>query len=399
MAVQLVLSRPVPTPAAQVRVIWQGHREGDLVRATWTDPSGAVSDWPGSQGIRWAQRDSLRQGEEWKINLPGVPDGIDRIVLTTTATGPRSVGVVVLPLTHNPDDAVQHPGAELAANETRELLELTRSGTGWLVTALNRVVLDGVEHRVASRPTISAPEQSPAPAPTVEPVVAGWSGPVTDHPIDVRRPRVRPSDGIEPGSAATAATAMRSGSSYPSRTAESAGPPVPIPPRLEEAVDAVRATGSTRSRTRVGAIVDLSASMRPWIASGHLADVLTAIQAVAGASNRPNVATRFLPADQEVDLSLATEPADALGTQLAASGLRTGDRSALVAAADLAGRRGGLTVLVTDDASLATGPGATVVLGPGASGATGRGPVVSVPAGPVDVRRLARQLADATAAS
>lgn len=399
MAVQLVLSRPAPTPAAQLRVIWQGHREGDLPQAMWTDPSGAVSDWPGSQGVRWIQRDSLRQGEEWKLNLPGVPNGIDRIVLRMTAAAAKSVGLVVLPLTGSPDDAVQHPGAELAANETRELLELTRSGTGWLVTALNRVALAGVDERPPSRTTNPATERLPEAAPATDPVVTGWSGPVTDHPIDARlAPRDRTSGSPEPSSAPSAPPS-RLQVSHPLRTAESAGPPVPIPPRLEEAVDAARATGSTRGRTGVGAVVDLSASMRPWIISGQLADVLTAIQAVAGASNRSTVATRFLPADQEVNLPLATEPADVLMTQLAARGLGTGDRSAFLAAADLAARRGGLTLVVTDDASLATGQIVTVVLGVGATGEAGAAAVVSVPSGPVDVRRLARQLAEATAAS
>jgi hypothetical protein len=141
--------------------------------------------------------------------------------------------------------------------------------------------------------------------------------------------------------------------------------------------------------------------MRPWIVSGELADVLTAVQAVAGVSNRPSVATRFLPADQEVEVALATDPADVLRTQLKASGLRTGDRSALLAAAGRTGRPGGLHVLVTDDASLAAeiDPAVVVLLGPNAGTAARNAPanLVAVPPGPVDVRRLARELADASA--
>ncbi|MET0965994.1 MAG: hypothetical protein ABWZ02_06335, partial [Nakamurella sp.] len=233
--------------------------------------------------------------------------------------------------------------------------------------------------------------QAPAGRP-VDPVITGWSGPVTDHPFrnSPSQPPARPAP--EPLQATPAANGSR-------RPADD-GPQVHIPARLEQAVDAARATGNTRRRTTVSAVVDLSASMRPWIASGQLADVLTAIQAIAGASNRPSVATRYLPAGDEVDLELGTEPAQALSSQLATNGLRTGSRSALLAAVDRTARRG-LAVLVTDDASLAAGSGVTVVLGPAAAEHVRVNDdqlLISVPPGPVDIRRLARELADATAA-
>ncbi|MEP6559465.1 MAG: hypothetical protein ABJD68_00110 [Nakamurella sp.] len=406
-AIQLVLRRPIPTPAAQLRIIWQGHREGDNAQAHWTDSTGG-HEWPGSDGVRWLQRDTLRQGEEWKVNLPGVPAAIDRVVLRLTSTAGRTVGVVVLPLTGSADDAVQHPGTELLPRETKDLLEFTRSGNGWLVTALSSAVFDVVdgggdaEQRTTEAPGAAGNEQSAPPTTRQTPEVPvdssirGWSGPVTDRPFrsspepGTRRP-------IPPSNTEQVAPAA-SGSQ---RSADN-GPQVRIPARLEQAVDAARATGNTRRRTSVGAVIDLSASMRPWITSGQLADVLTAVQAIAGASSRPSVTTRYLPADDEVDLELATEPAQALSSQLAANGLRTGSRSALLGAVARAGRRGGLTVLVTDDSSLAAGPGVTVVLGPPAAEDLPMTPgrqVISVPPGPVDIRRLTRQLADASAAS
>jgi len=69
-----------------------------------------------------------------------------------------------------------------------------------------------------------------------------------------------------------------------------------------------------------------------------LADVLTAVQAVAGVSNRPSVAARFLPTDQEVEVALATDPAEIgprireLGGDPAGLGGAGADRSRLDAA-------------------------------------------------------------------
>jgi hypothetical protein len=164
-------------------------------------------------------------------------------------------------------------------------------------------------------------------------------------------------------------------------------------------VDAARATGKVR-RARVSAVVDLSASMYPWITSGAVADILTAVQAVAGAAQRPSVSTRFFPDGADVDLPLDAEPAAALRNQLRAVGLRTGDRGHLVHALPGPGSTDTVTLMVTDDPSLADEPGAagatTVVLG----GDTRSGPgaaepsAVFLPPGPVDVDRLARELAD-----
>jgi hypothetical protein len=286
----------------------------------------------------------------------------------------RIVGIAVLPLTGDTNDAALHPGAELIAGRLTELLELRRSGPTWLVAALNTTAEDstGGTGKNEHFPTLPDTTHTVAPEPDGTPKIPGWSGPSTDRPLDLPE-------------------------------SHDHGPQVQIPARLEAAVDAARAGGKARRRTVVGAVVDVSASMRPWIVSGELADVLTAVQAVAGVSNRPSVAARFLPTDQEVEVALATDPADVLRSQLAANGLRTGDRSAMLAAVGRTARHGGLHLLVTDDASAAAeiGQAVVVLLGPntGALDRTAPANLVAVPPGPVDVRRLARELADASADS
>lgn len=395
MAIHLVLHRPIPSPSAQLRIVWQGHRVGDLAQARWTDATVGTHRWPGEPAVRWIQRDGLRQGEEWKLNLPGVPADVDRIVLQVATTIARTVGLAVLPLAGDPNDAALHPGAELAPGRPVDLLELTRSGGGWLVTAVNSPTADAAPAAVPFPAEPNRANHAP-PGQTANPRGPGWPGPVADH---------RVSHAV----AGNSRPVMHGPTAEPSIPApahsDDQGPQVRIPPRLEPAVDAARGGGNVRRRSTVGAVVDLSASMRPWIVSGQLADVLTAVQAVAGASNRPSVLAQFQPGDQPVELALETEPAEALSTRLAANGLRTGDRAALLAASDRAARRGGLHILVTDDVSLVpeVEHAVIVLLGPGAGGHfTPVDPaapthVVAVPPGPVDVRRLARALADAAA--
>ncbi len=446
MAVQLVLRRPVPVPAAQLRVIWQGFREGDQAQAIFSDDSGQARRWP-SSAARWIQRDGLRQGEEWKVNLPGVPADVDRIVLQIVSSFSRTVGVAVQPLAGDRDDALLHPGAELTAHQAQDVLEVIRSGPSWVLTALNTAVVDSgtADHQVAAaasaptNPASPAQEVTGAVAPADQPI-RGWSGPVTDPPMTAALTTTRPSekdlsDPAPAGSPAPAGNAAPAGGAPhpgqhpadpplrgsapaiprsprvpasfnpPSTRPDNFGPQVQIPTRLEMAVDAVRAGGKTKPRGAVNAVVDTSASMRPWMASGQLADVLTAVQAVAGACNRPTVAATFVPGGAEVELELATEPAALLRSHLLANGLRTGDRDMVLDAASTAARRGGLQLLVTDDPSLVAAQAAVIVLlGPpsidaGFSPGDSRSDtaVVTVPPGPVDVRRLARALADAAA--
>lgn len=442
MVVHMVLRRPVPAPAPQLRVIWQGVQTGDAPEARWTDGSGQGHRWAGTRGVPWLLRDELRQGEEWKVNLRGIPADVGAVSLVMSASVERTVGVLVQPLSGDPNSGVLHPGVTLVPGATAELIVLHRSGDAWQIVALND------DPASAPAPTPPAPMSPPAqvspraPAPaapitdphpagpaagTVPPTASGgWGAPVTDapgppHPADRHTPppatpATRP---VEPPPASAwpappaphvaapaAARATTSGWTDHSATQHTVdqGPQVPIPERLSAAVDAARATGLVR-RARVSAIVDLSASMHRWIASGALADVLTATQAVAGAAQRPALATRFLPDGAEVALDLQAEPAAALRDHLRATGLRTGDRRRLMAALagsstggpDGDGGRESVTVLITDDPSLgdAVGPGTTAVIV--GAGETGAGVVDAERAvavtGPVDVSRLARELA------
>jgi hypothetical protein len=395
MAVHLVIRRPLPAPAAQLRIVWQGHREGDLVEARWTDGAGGAHCWPTADTVRWLLRDDVRQGEEWKVNLNGIPGDVDRVVLSMASTVARTVGLAVLPLNGDAADAALHPGAELTAGRTQELLALSRSGQGWAVTAVNTPADEpGVApggDPVRAEPTSAHPRPAPAQ------VIPGWSGPVTDRPFRSASPAAGSGDEPVTSQVREPPAPIR----QPIRSAaEAHGPQVQIPTRLQPAVDAARGAGNAKRQSLVGAVVDLSASMRPWIVSGQLAAVLTAVQAVAGVSNRPSVATSFLPAGQDAELELGSDPAELVHTQLTANGLRTGDRSALLASIGRATRRGGVHILVTDDASAAADVRPAVIVLLGAGGVAGdRDPssnVVAVPPGPVNVPRLARELADAT---
>lgn len=445
MVVHMVLRRPVPAPALQVRVIWQGVQSGDAPEARWADGTGQGHRWSGTRGVPWLLRDELRQGEEWKVNLRGVPADVTAVSLVMSASVERTVGVLVQPLSGDPNAGVLHPGVTLAPGVVTELAVLHRAGDGWQVVALNSNAPTTAPVPVGQAPT--PPPVAPAPVPSAPPVAgpvppspasgpgsgtglpAGWGGPVTDapgplHPAD--RPTRYPDDrtvqyaGPRPGdtrsgtpqsappgpaypaSAPATTPALSSGWTDHSAGANTVdqGPQVPIPDRLTGAVDAVRSTGLVR-RARVSAVVDVSASMYRWIASGALADVLTATQAVAGAAQRPGLTTRFLPDGTDVTIDLKAEPAAALRDHLSTVGLRTGDRRQLVAALAESGRQpdrdGGtetITLVVTDDPSLAevAGPGATAVIVGGDARTDGAERAVVV-SGPIDVPRLARDLA------
>lgn len=432
MVVHMVLRRPVPAPAPQLRVIWQGVQSGDAPEARWTDGSGQRHRWAGTRGVPWLLRDELRQGEEWKVNLRGVPADVVAVSLVLSASVDRTVGVLVQPLSGDPTSGVLHPGVTLAAGATAELMVLHRAGDVWQVVALNddpaRVPAPPAP---APPPVAASPAAGPGAGTDPRPArpadgtgpAGGWGAPVTDapgppHPADrgtpaypgpADRPFAAPAASpsahpIDPAPAAARPTAGGWTDHSAAQPTVDQGPQVPIPERLAGAVDAARSTGLVR-RARVSAIVDLSASMHRWIASGALADVLTATQAVAGAAQRPALATQFLPDGAEVSLDLQAEPAAALRNHLHAAGLRTGDRRRLMTAlaessaggADRDGGTESITVVITDDPSLsaAVGPGtAAVIVGAGETWAGAVEPerAVSV-AGPVDVPRLARDLA------
>jgi hypothetical protein len=148
--------------------------------------------------------------------------------------------------------------------------------------------------------------------------------------------------------------------------------------------------------------------MRPWLVSGQLGAVLSAIQAVAGASSRPAVSARFLPPASElaggrsVELTLEASPQAALTEQVATAGWRTGNRATLLAAARKGANRSGLHLVVTDDVSIARQLGAgtvTVLLGDSVPGPPLPASTVQVPPNSLDVRSLARDVALAGAAA
>lgn len=416
MVVHMVLRRPIPAPAPQIRVVWQGIRSGDQAEARWIDGSGQSHRWSGTRGVPWLQRDALREGEEWKVNLTGVPADVPAVSLFLTSSVGRTVGVMVQPLAGDPNAAVLHPGAALTPATAVEVMEFHRGDAGWQVVALN--LAESADSRVApQRGPIAPPAPPPSPhqPPAYEPLpadpgtthhpagsFAGWTGPVTDAPAPKhaadsapggRRPPGRPA----PDASAGAGTRWADGSA--SADTLDQGPQVAIPDRLTGAVEAARSTGVVR-RAPVHAVIDLSASMYPWIASGALADVLTATQAVAGAAHRPSLPTRFLPDGGGTEITLEADPAAALQEHLRVVGLRTGDRRQLVQALAGSIRAGGqdtMTLVVTDDPSLArqVGPNTTAVIvgaDPGELSVVGEH-VVAVGGRQVDVPRLARELA------
>lgn len=340
MALQLTLARTIPVPADQLRIIWQGFRGGDSAEAAWTDRSGSQA-WRGDQNLPWMQRDTYVAGEEWKINLPAAPAGCDSIFLRLTSSVGRPVGLAVLPLNGDQEAGVVHPGVDLIADRSTALLEFRRIGPQWHLIALNKPEIVDGQAMAAGSTTLPADDPNG--------VITGRS--------------------------------------------------IPIPAHLQPAVDRIRASSGEVRRQQVSAVVDISASMRPWLSNGLVSDVLTAVQAVAGASSRPSVSTAFSPAAGSVDLKLEDSPAAALSAQIRRAGLQTGSRSQLDDAVQTAARRGGIAFLLTDEApAIGAGDGlptvVTVVLG-SANRPLDRptGTVIAVGQGPIDITLVASDFA------
>lgn len=347
MTLHLTLFKAVPVPSAQLRIVWQGIRIGDTAAASWTGAAGRQV-WRAEANLPWLQRDPYVTGEEWKINLAGAPADTDTITLELTSSTPRTVGVAILPLAGDPGDGMVHPGTELVADRTCELIHLRSVDGQWNVVAINAVR-------------------------------QGTAG--------------------EPRGTGAASARHEADTSTVGQPFET-GRQIPIPEHLQPAVDKIRAAGGAVRRAHVDAVVDISASMRPWLASGMVADALAAVLAVTGASARPSLSLRFSPGGGPIDVPLDAAPDETLHREINHHGLRTGSRIQLRAAAEQAAGRGGVVFVISDEPVAApTDPASvlTVVLGD-ATRPTGRsgpraGMVVAVGTGPVDVGVLARDLA------
>ena len=353
MTLHLTLRRPVPVPSTQLRIVWQGVRIGDATTASWTDESGRLQVWRADANLAWLQRDYYVPGEEWKINLAGIPAGVDAMTFRLTSSTPRSVAMAILPLAGDPDEGMVHPGTELVADRACELLQLRSAGGEWTVIATNTV------------------------------------GPDSDSPVGaVKAPSA--------SGAPYESDAFLGGARDPSPFA--AARQLPIPQHLQPAVDKIRAAGGAVRRAHVDAVVDISASMRPWLVSGLVADTLSAVLAVTGASSRPSLSLRFSPGTGPIDLPLDADPGEVLRQEIGRYGLRTGNHLQLRSVIDEAAARGGVVFVISDDAA-GTPPGSpsstlAVVLGDPPPAAAGNGrTVISVGPGAVDVEGLARELA------
>ena len=361
MTLHLTLFKAMPVPSAQLRIVWQGIRIGDAAAASWTEAAGEQV-WRAERNLPWLQRDRFASGEEWKINLAGVPVGVDTITFQVASSTPRTVGLAILPLAGDPDDGMVHPGTELADDGYCALLELRSVGGQWNVVAINSVRREAITE-------------------TTGPFISG----------------------ARHGDAETAQLVP------PFETVRQ----IPIPEHLQPAVDKIRAAGAAIRRTHIDAVVDISASMRPWLSSGMVADTLSAVLAVAGASSRPSLSLRFTPGGGPIDLPLDASPGEALSREIGQRGLQTGSHLQLQAAVERAAGRGGVVFVISDNPAVApTGASVlTVVLGDppprphGGSAVSGphgshssvtdppHGGVVAVGTGPVDVGVLARDLA------
>jgi hypothetical protein len=347
VTLHLTLFKAMPVPSAQLRIVWQGMRIGDTAAASWTEPAcGKV--WRAERNLPWLQRDPFASGEEWKINLAGVPAGVDTITFHVASSTPRTVGMAILPLAGDPDDGMVHPGTELIDDRYCALLQLRSVGGQWTVVATNTV-------RQEAMPESAGPTAS----------------------------------GARHGDVETAQLAP------PFETVRQ----IPIPEHLQPAVDKIRAAGAAVRRTHIDAVVDISASMRPWLAAGMVADTLSAVLAVTGASSRPSLSLWFTPGGGPIDLPLDASPGEALGREIGHRGLQTGSHLRLQAAIEQAADRGGVVFVISDNPVVPpTGASVvSVVLGDPPPGPHGGSPfpgsVVAVGTGPVDVGVLARDLA------
>lgn len=368
MAVHLVLRVPAAVPAAQLRLHWQGVAPGDGVLAQWLDGAGRLHRWAGEAGVRWLQRDQFAAGEQWKINLDGVPADVAAVTLVATVTRSGTVGLGVSPLADDTHAAVLHPGAGLEAGVPTRVAEFTRSSGGWTLTPLNSPIAPAAASPIPGEPSPPADVES-----------LSWSS----RPAGAL---TSPTSG--PTAGAVAPQAHQGASWTPPAST------VRIPDRLTGAVDAARSTGQV-TRTTVEAVVDLSASMRPWLVTGAVPDIVTAVQAVAGAASSPTVGVRLHPSDTRVRLDLDTDPAALIRDHLQTAGLRTGDRSWLLRSLPGPGQAPSdrVTVLVTDDPSLASATSAVTVL-VGDAPVTGPETVVAVGTAAIDIDRLAAALAE-----
>jgi hypothetical protein len=106
---------------------------------------------------------------------------------------------------------------------------------------------------------------------------------------------------------------------------------IDVPETLREAAVLALHENVVRSGEPVTAVVDLSASMRPRLASGAVASVLTALQAVAGAADQRAVSVVAV-SDQVHEaraLELSDDPEEFLRQWTREIGLRTGVRGPL----------------------------------------------------------------------
>jgi len=285
MVLQLAVGGSTAVPWTQIGITWQGVGPGDEMSARWSEESGR-GEWSGRTALPWIRRDSYRRDEHWQVDLQRVPAGISLISLVLRSSVARSVGVAIVPLNGSPDDAILHPGMRIVADQPTVLMTIRRTGG------------------------------------------AGWTASVAAGLVDPENPFPEPEPDRDPGHAQVA---------------------VPVPPALESPVRSVRSTGQARKHVRISAIVDISASMRPWLVNGALADTVTAIQAVACASARPAVATVLVPAGHPSDLPVEKPSAEFLSEAVTRYGLRTGNALAVRAQTDDALRRGGVVFVVTDD--------------------------------------------------
>jgi len=361
MVLQLALGGSAATPSSQIGINWQGVRPGDELTAEWADELG-LQNWSGGTPLGWIRRDAYGTGERWQLDLERVPATMSTISLVMSSPTARAVGIAVAPLSGSADDAVLHPGLQVAGDEVTVVLELRRSTAGWQVVAKNTV-----------RPSEPPGHTGPHPPGQTGPHPTGPTGPHPTGPAGQTGPHPPDPDGGRPTVA------------------------VVIPDHLRAAVDRVRSSGAARHHARVSVVLDLSASMRPWLVNGVLADTLTAIQAVTCASSRPSMSVRLVPDGAATEIDIADSTDDMLKGFLARTGLRTGAARALHSQAAAAAGRGGLVFVITDDpfAAARMGSDAIAVFLGSAAVPTERLVVVGES---VDVGMLARELAVAAAA-
>jgi len=131
---------------------------------------------------------------------------------------------------------------------------------------------------------------------------------------------------ITPGISGPAAMALEAHFVDEEEHTSASGVGVDVPDALREAAVLARHENLVRSGEPVTALVDLSASMRPRLAAGTVAGVLTALQAVAAAAHRSEVSVVALSdrVHEARPLRLTDDPEEFLRTWTQEIGLRTG---------------------------------------------------------------------------